>query len=292
MPWRKRHLAYWIVLIVFAVLAGAVYIAVARYGMYLYLTRQKSSLRGVVIWEDLGEVPMASSMYTPQGMTWVNGRILFANSWKNTRSRVYEFDPETMTSLRHFDMPEGAVHTSGLAWDGVDLWAVDFISNDAYCLDLEASLASGEAQVKDLFTTTLKGTSACCFVPWHGETCLAISDFMHSRRTILVRHQDALARGTADGCIEFEYRNEGFSQGLEFAEGFLYESENKAGNDVINRIDLELLQKTGNARKATVRQLNAPNGGVEDLAWDGQYMWTSDEKVFRFFRSPLDSTGE
>ena len=263
-------------------------ITLSHFGLFRFFTRQPQEKRGHAEWEDKGAVPLAENKYTPQGMTWVNGRIIFANSWKNTRSRVYEFDPETMLSERHFDMPDGAVHTSGLAWDGEHLWGVDYISNLAYCFDLESSLTDKAPKEIGRFRTTLKGTSACCFVPWNGQTYLAISDFIRTKRTILVRHQVALQKGSAEGCVVFSYRNEGFSQGLEFAENYLYESENKRGNDVINKIDLDLLRQTKDSRSATIKQFMAPNGGVEDLAWDGEFLWTSDEVSFRFYRGRLE----
>lgn len=259
-----------------------------RLGLINLFRRQSADKIAVATWEDLGPTPLGEKGYTPQGMTWLGGRIIFANTWKNTRSRVYEYEPPDMQAKRTFDMPNGAVHTSGLAWDGTHLWAVDFISNRAYCIDLEPSLAVGEVQLVGEFDTTLKGTSACCIVPLNDRRYLAISDFMHTRTTIFVRWEDALKSGSAAEAIDFTYRNEGFSQGLEFAEGFLWESENKQGVDIINKIDLNVLAETREARAATVAQYPAPSRGVEDLAWDGRYMWTSDESVFSFFRGTLD----
>lgn len=252
-----------------------------------YLSRNHAVFCAEIQWEDRDPTPLGEKGYTPQGLTWVNGRLIFANCWRNTRSRVYEFDPDTMTCQRHFDMPPEAVHTSGLAWDGAYLWAVDYISNRGYCIDLEASLADGKAQLRGHFDTTLRGTSACCLLPWDGEWVLAISDFMNSRRTIFVRHEEALRAGTAKGAVVFAYRNEGFSQGLEYAEGYLFESENKHGIDAINQIDLSRLRVTASSRQATVWQYLAPNRGVEDLAWDGTRLWTSDEVAFRFFCGKL-----
>ena len=237
-----------------------------------------------LVWEERGPTPLGEKGYTPQGMTWVDGRILFANSWKNRKSRVYEIVPETMAIRRYFDMPEEAVHTSGLAWDGEYLWGVDYVSNRGYCIDLEASLSAGRARVVGTFDSTLKGTSACCIVPWKDDRYLAISDFMRAGRTIFVRMRDAVREGTAAAAIDFEYRNEGFSQGLEYIDGFLYEAENKLGVDVINKIDMARLVETRDARKATVSQYRAPSRGVEDLAWSGKHLWTSDETVWRFFR--------
>ena len=59
---------------------------------------------------------------------------------------------------------------------------------------------------------------------------------------------------------------------------------NKRGVDVINQMDVGKLAATGRARAATVRQYDAPSKGVEDLAWDGTWLYTSDETTFRFYR--------
>ncbi len=76
---------------------------------------------------------------------------------------------------------------------------------------------------------------------------------MRSRRTIYVRTEEAVKSGTARGNIEFEYMNEGFSQGLEYVDGYLYESENKMGVDIVNKISLEKLRRNRNSRQATVK---------------------------------------
>jgi len=280
----------WTILAVFVVLLLIAGYLLVQSGYHSYFFfRQPKTRRATVEWKNLAAVPLAEKKYTPQGMTWVGGRLVFANSWKNTNSRVYEFNPESMICTRYFDMPDGAVHTSGLAWDGDHLWAVDYISNFAYCFSLESSFEAGRPVEVGRFATTLKGTSACCFITWNGERLLAVSDFMNSRQTVFIEHEEALKKQTARDHIVFSYTNEGFSQGLEFAKGFLYESENKFRVDVVNQIDLDLLQKTKNSSNATIRQYYAPNGGVEDLAFDGQQLWTSDEVSFRFYRGTLAS---
>jgi glutamine cyclotransferase len=257
------------------------------FGVNNLFIKRRGGLVGTAVWEDRGATPLGDKGYTPQGMTWVNGKIIFANTWKNTRSRVYEIDPSSMEIKRFFDMPEEAVHTSGFGWDGKLLWGVDYISNRAYCINLKESLAKGEISLVGSFDTTLKGTSACCIIPWEGKEYLAISDFMNTRRTIFVEMEKALKDGTAEKHIVFDYRNEGFSQGLEYIDGFLYESENKLGFDIVNKMDLKKLKQTRDARKSTILQYPAPNKGVEDLAWDGKFVWTSDEAVFRFFKGTL-----
>lgn len=274
--------------VILAVLLGSFYVTIPRLGLHNLLIKKKGQLAKNIQWEETGATPLGEKGFTPQGMTWVDGKIIFANSWKNKRSRVYEIEPKTMEIKRHFDMPPEAVHTSGLAWDGKHLWGVDYISNRAYCFDLDASLVHGKPSIVGSFQTTLKGTSACCIIPWNGNKYLAISDFNRTKRTVFVQMYEALETGTAEGCIDFEYRNEGFSQGLEFVDGFLYESENKRGVDIINKIDLAKLAETKRSRLATVVQYLAPSRGIEDLAWDGSTIWTSDESTFRFYQGKFN----
>jgi len=284
---RNKHRMITLMVATLSLLVVA-FVLGCKFQLFALFRQQHRDIRVEVMWDDRGPTPMGEKGYTPQGMTWVDGKIIWANTWKNRRSRVYEIDPNTMEILRSFDMPNRAVHASGLAWDKKHLWAVDHISNRAYCIDLQASLASSKIKLIGEFDTTFQGTSACCIVELDGRTYLAISDFMHTKKTIFVRPEEAITAGTAAEAIEFSYRNEGFSQGLEFARGFLWESENKIGIDVINKMSLTKLRETGDARKATIAQYNAPSKGVEDLAWDGRYMWTSDESLFRFFRTNLE----
>lgn len=280
---------YGVVAGIAVVVAGLVFLGY-RYRPWEFLRavqRQPAAIVGQVSWEERGPTPEGENGFTPQGLTWVNDRLLFANSWQNDKSRVYRIDPESMEIEAHFDMPAGANHTSGLAWDGKYLWAVDYLTNFGYQIDLERSFAQQEASVVGSFDTTLRGTSAACFVTIEGKTLLAISDYMNSRRTIFVDYESAMADGTARNHIEFSYKNEGLSQGLEFDGRYLYEAENKLGNDVINKIDIQMLLDTGNSRDSTIYQYNSPHRGVEDLAWDGRSFWTSDELSFRFYRGGL-----
>lgn len=240
-----------------------------------------------ILWEDKGPTPGEGEKYTPQGMTWINGKIIIANSLNNTKSCVFEIDPETMKILRHFEMPDEAVHTSGLAWDGYYLWGVDYISNRAYCIDSEESFKNAQVRIIGSFDTTLKGTSACCIVNWEGRQYLAISDFMRTKCTLFINMYEALKKGSAQDMIVFKYKNEGFSQGLEFFDGFLYEAESKLGIDRINKIDIEKLRTTKNARKSTIFHYLAPSKSVEDLAWSGSELWTSDEYEYKIFKGVI-----
>jgi hypothetical protein len=266
------------------------------------LLRRRLDLQDHTDWTPIGPTPEGENRYTPQGLTWVEGRLIFANSWKNNRSRVYEIDPAEAAVGRWFDMPPEAVHTSGFAWDGHWLWAVDYISHLCYRIDLEVSFAEGKAVVEGSFRTGLGGSSACCLLEWNGERVLAISDFRNSRTTYFVRHHKALQQGHMRGCVVFTYRNEGFSQGLEWDGRYLYESENRLHEDIINQMDPAELARTRDAASAIVTQWVAPGcehrrwtkrvsdwiKGVEDLAFDEEGgLYTSDETTFTFYRTRL-----
>jgi glutamine cyclotransferase len=259
--------------------------AYARYGTLL--RRQDSSRRGEVEWQDMGAVPGVERQHTPQGMAWVQGALALATSWRDERSVVYRIDPVSMQVQGSFDMPAEAVHTSGLSWDGAHLWAVDYVSNRAYRIDWERSLEEGRANVTGSFGTTLRGTSACSVLNLAGDTVLAVSDHRGSRRTVFIDVALALQAGDAGSALVASYRNEGFSQGLVFDGAHLYEAENKWPAGVVNVLDVDALCAGSSARAATVVQYSTPTPGVEDLAWDGEHLWTSDETTFRIYRGTL-----
>lgn len=240
-----------------------------------------------ISWDSYGATPMHQEGYTPQGLTWINDCLIFANSWKNKKSRVYKINPKTMEIEAYFDMPPEAVHTSGLSWDGMYAWAVDYKANRAYKIDIEASFKAQKCTCLGSFSTSLKGTSACCFISYKEKTVLVISDFMHSRKVIAVDQEQCIRDGTTLGNVLAYYRNQGFSQGLTSDGTYLYESENKKPVSVINKIDIEKAFNTHSLAKAIIAQFKTPAPGIEDLAYDGQCFWSSDETTFMFYRTNL-----
>ena len=188
----------------------------------------------------------------------------------------------------YFDMPKEAVHTSGLACDKNKIWAVDYKSDKVYQINLNKSFRRKKAVIENEFETKLKGTSACCIIIWKKKKCLVISDFMNSKKTIFVDVTKLIKNKNIQNAIVFSYQNQGFSQGLEYINGFLYESENKLFNNVINKLDISLLEKTKKSSDSTIMRLSAPKNksmilGVEDICWDGKNLWTTDEHSFRFY---------
>jgi hypothetical protein len=237
-------------------------------------------------WKDLGAVPEAQNLYPPQGMTLAGDVLVFSNHWKDTKSGLYKLDPKTMEVLAESEMPDEAVHTSGLAWDGKELWAVDYKSNKLYRLDLEKTFSTRKAVVLDAYPTGLEGSSAMTVVTVDETQYLAVSDFMRTKKTYIVPLDKVadLKKTPISRAAAVAYENGGFSQGVTWDGTYLYESNNNAGTDRVEvfRVD-EALRTKDSAKVVMVGKFKGPAPSIEDLATDGVRMWTSDEKSYRFY---------
>jgi glutamine cyclotransferase len=272
----------WIVsLVANAVLLGLL-VWIVMY--WSFLTSGLFALRGT--WEQLTEVPEAENHYPPQGLTRVDDKLVFTNHWKDTKSAMYLMDLETMEVLDETEMPPEAVHTSGLAWDGESLWAVDYKSNRLYVIDLAASFEGDEVVVRESYPTGLGGTSAMTLVDVDGVDYMAISDFMRTGLTYLVPKADApkLADHPIADLAVATYKNRGFSQGLTWDGTFLYETSNSLGRDCVHvyRVD-EAIRSNGAEKVDYVGRIKGPVSFLEDLATDGERMWTSSERAYHFY---------
>lgn len=240
-------------------------------------------------WIELGSPPGGLERYPPQGLTLADGQLVFSEHWNDTRSVLYLVEPQGMVVRAQASMPTRAVHTSGLAWDGETLWAVDHASCELFALDLQATFAEGAAQVRRAWPTGLGGPSAMTVLRVDGVVYLAISDFMHSGRTYLVARDRVpeLNGLSLPEIAHVSYANGTFSQGLTWDGRHLLEAVNNRGVDRIEVYDVVSAVREGDG--GLVRLLgsfSAPGSAVEDLATDGQQLWTSDEKSYRWYRLP------
>lgn len=265
-------------------------------GFYLYKYNHrifyliKSSDSQEMHWIALGEVPHRKEKYPPQGLTYVNGKLIFSNHWKDTKSGLFLFDSKDMTLEAVSSMPHEAIHTSGLAWDGTFLWAVDYKSNYLYKLDMEKTFKQDTAYVLDKYPTSLEGTSASTIITIDDKQYVAVSDFERTCRTYIfdLKNVDMLKKSPISEVAIISYSNESFSQGLTWDGLFLYEALNKVGTDQINVYDIkDAIRQQKSHRIKKVRSFSGPSPSIEDLATDGKYLWTSDEKTYRFYKLKL-----
>jgi hypothetical protein len=236
--------------------------------------------------QEMGPTPGANEGCIPQGLTWMNSRLLFSNTWHDTLARVYEIDTAGMSVQRHFDMPGKAVHTSGLEWDGTWLWAVDYKSRKVYQIDAEQSLSLGRCVVVRSIDAPLRGPSACCVAGKGDSMKLLISDFLYSTRVLSM---DIPVQGHPFRQAGFHtaFHNNRFSQGLVCCDSVVYESENALFGSILFSRPFSISGGNLEFHKDRVTRWRLPLKGIEDLAFDGRYLWTSDEKTCRFYRIPV-----
>ncbi len=256
---------------------------VARKELYAHPSMQKP------VWKNLGSTPSAAEKYTPQGLTYINGYLYLAESHNDEIGMVYKIDPSQDVGriVASFKLPYDAVHTSGLAWDGHYLWAVDYVSKKLYQIDLAGSLSSGQAVTKNEYATGLDGPSAITIFNWQQDTYLAVSDFMNTKRTYILKHGSYKAGVSITEQSLFSFKNKVFSQGLTSDGQYLYEATNKVGKDVIYKLDLCKIFALKNFDQAVVEIYQAPADMVEDLAVGDGKIWTSDESTFAIYSTPM-----
>ncbi len=245
-------------------------------------------------WVEVGSVPGSFREHRPQGMALAGRFIVFTKHRHDTGSGLFRFDRDTFEPRGEAQMPAEATHTGGLAYDGVDLWAVDYNSNRIYRIDLERTFQSGVAAVVESYPTGLRGTSALAFLVIDGVELLAISDFgvPGVARTYLVQitRLSELEHRPIREVAEVSYDNGAFSQGLAWDGACLYEGVNAFGRDEVRVLDVRAAVLARDAsRIVEVGRFPAPATAIEDLEIDGDTIWTSDEGSFRFYRATMVS---
>lgn len=239
---------------------------------------------GDLEWDRLGRVPDGVK---PQGITIKGGQIILSAHRNDVESLVYRFDETKAEFLLLFKMPKDATHTSGIAFHPKDnnlFFAVDYNSDKIYVLDWSASVKSGTAELIASVNSGYRGTSACCFVSTkrHGD-CLVVTDFMNSQQNQMFGYD----RETSLICpVEGQsYQNMGFSQGVAFHGGYVYETGNRLiGQAYIVRHKLS--DSIGRGRVAVDENWNAPAPKIEDLCFDkAGRMIVTDEQFNFLYRS-------
>lgn len=247
-------------------------------------------------WERVADTPEVNEEFSPQGITAVDGKLLFTNHWDGAKSVLYRLDQSTGEVEASAPMPSEAKHTSGLAWDGDNLWAVDHDSNLLYKIDLEATFDRGEVIVEEEWPTGLRGTSGLTLIEEDGREYLAVSDFLWTiettpslpvgtGRTFIAPLDRIDTEGSVRAAAEVSYSNGGYSQGLTWDGTYLYESVNILGTNRIDVLDVSTALSQGNGSEPErLVSFEAPGYFVEDLATDGTSMWTTDEHSYGLYR--------
>lgn len=246
-------------------------------------------------WKDHFETPGKAKDHRPQGMTYIEidgkKRLVLAVSENDQSGRfyVYEIKNGKLTLETKIPTPEDAVHTSGLDWDGTNLWAIDFKSHRIYKIDFRESLAEGSSVVTHSVDTGLTGSGSIALMPSWRNGYIAISDFRETGRTYLVPLADAFVEKPVPEKAEYSYKNGYFVQGMMFDGTHLFETNNHLGSAMIYQIDPDKTVDAKDFRAGVVGIFAAPGFMVEDIATDGETVWTTDERTFRLYSTPREA---
>ena len=247
-----------------------------------------------IAWEEVAETPRG---YVPQGMVAVGGELfLSAYRGDDECSAVFALRRcgDGFTFEKAFAMPPEARHTGGLA--SVPgrpdlLFATDYHSNKVYLLDLASSRRTGRARVLASSPSGLNKASACCVVRLcGGRHVLLVTEFR-----LLRRGRNAFFDWSADGTAASitpakdvpTYRNLGYSQGVKWREGFVYESGNRPLRaSYLSRYPLGPAMRDGRARRTQAETRPGPGRYIEDFEFFGGYIWCTDEGTDKLYRTP------
>jgi len=235
-------------------------------------------------WSDLGPTPGAAAGELPQALTASPQRLYFSTfSPADHRTRIYQLSPDTRTTFGSFLMPSETRRTQGLCFHEPYLYAVDADSRQCYELDPEASLSRGQAVILRMFNTGIFGAGACAFVQVQGAEYLALSDYMHTRKTYFLDFNQAFAQGEANDAIKGWYRNAGFPQGLAFDGARLYEANRSLGTDIVFQLDPAKAFQTRSLRASELTSWSSAAGNPTGLAFREASFYTADRKTSHFY---------
>lgn len=254
-------------------------------------------------WTDLGPVPRAEAGYRPQGLTYDDGHLWLTDHRRNEESYLYRLPLDGDGPEFEALMPAGAVHPGGLTLVEDRLWVLDYVSRHLYAVDPEASLSQGRVVLVEHHSTGLPAASALASLTVDGTRYLAMSDFLWrmqttpprpdgTARTYIVPYDrvDELRSLNVPDLAVLDYDNGGFSQGLVWDGEHLLESCNNLGVDRIEVLDVAKAIETGDAADIDREPaIEAPGPMVEDLASDGERLWTTDEGTFRLYERAAPS---
>lgn len=269
---------------------------VPRFGVSEYVTRFADHGEPED-WTDLGPVPRAEERYRPQGLVYDDGQLWLTDHHRNARSYLYRVEPATCEVTFEAPMPGGALHPGGLALHDGLLWVLDYVSTQLLAIDPEQTLETGRVAVGARFPTGLAAASGLATLPIDGKTYIALSDFLWrlqttpprpdgSARTYIVPASsiEDLGEASVEELAVLAYDNGGFSQGLTWTGDVLLEACNNLGYDRVEVLDVRDAIRAGDPELIDRRgAFLGPGPMIEDLATDGERLWTTDEGTFRVY---------
>jgi len=238
-------------------------------------------------WEHVCATPEG---VVPQGMTLSRGQILLSAHRNDHSSVLFRLDEEFSAFHELFDFPPEATHTSGIDLHPDHpnlLFAVDYNSDRIYAIDFQVSVKQKKAVVLAAVESGLEGTSACCFVPLPKVgPCLLVSDFRNSCHNVFFRYDEQ--RRSIVPVEKYRYRNPGFSQGLTWHNGAVFETGNLLLSSYVVMHDLTKALELG--RVVPIRSWTGPAQLIEDVVLLDGYLYVASEGSHALYKIPIDDS--
>jgi len=213
-----------------------------------------------------------SDDWVPQGLAYSDGYFYFSGVNDIGGSKVWKLNA-TFGVEDYFIMPDEAKHTSGLVvGDDGYLYAADYSSDKIYKIAMNTSFPSHSADVVDNFTTWLEGTSALCFADHLGLSRMLVSDYANTKKTYVVDYQSSFSTGSMVSIAD--YTNNGWSQGLCYYNGLVYESGASMWG-----FDLDAAVEAGSVLSIEITERGYQPPSPEDITFDGTNMWITSEAI-------------
>lgn len=245
-------------------------------------------------WKEIFALKDLNEDYIPQGIAVGEDVVYHTIHKKDAKSVLIVFkknDP-TLKLVKELDLPPEATHTSDLTIYKGDFYAIDYHSNYIYQLDYKELKNKLVLRVVRKVRVTKSGRQFGSFeiVEHNGREYLFVTTFLKDNR-MYVFDFDLFFRQRLgfDKSLLFSVESSFFTQGLCLSSSAksLFHSVNRFGVDFIFELDIERLLSTKDYRRSILRSFLGPDKMIEDVAIEGDLLYTSDEYVHKIFHANL-----
>jgi|GEM_PF-1571251 len=245
-------------------------------------------------WEEVFALENLNPEYVPQGIAVHDDLVYHTIHKKDTKSILIIFrksDP-TLLVVKELELPPEATHTSDLTVYKGHFYAIDYHSNYIYQLDFKELRHKLKLKVIRKVRVTKPDRQFGSFeiVEHEGKEYLFVTTFLKDNR-MYVFDFDAFFRQRLgfEKSLLFSIESSFFTQGLCLSSTAksLFHSVNRFGVDFIFELDIRRLLLTKNYRESITRSFLGPDKMIEDLAVQGDTVYTSDEYVNKVYRANL-----
>lgn len=257
-----------------------------------------------IVWKKTASlVPFRQIKASPQGLTYFKDNIVLTNHYKHSGelkpSDLMFLEKDTFKLKRKFSFPAGYFHVGGLATDGSYIYASDFDNRTLLKINVERSFKENKVIATNVFNLEVYGASGLSV----NQNILAVSDYIVPYRSPYLKDRFIKFYDLSTGLpvhFEGDLKSSNYSQGLTFFERdkklYLAESINMFNSILKYRLTglddlpdaIRIYSVDVKTKKIKfLNELSIPAVMVEDLGFDGEHFYTTDEQDFHFYKGTV-----